>query len=78
MVSTGLGYLLEEERIGLEDAKNNRQRVKRALSGLPVVALAYLMFYPLPNTEFFDSIKYAVLGFTSTLVAPYIFTRIEH
>jgi len=77
MVSIGLGYTLEEERIGLEDAKNNRQRIKRAFTGLPVVALVYLMFYPLPGIEFIDGIKYAALGFTSTFVAPWIFTRIE-
>jgi hypothetical protein len=77
MVSIGLGYILEEERIGLKDAKNNRQRVKRALSGLSVVALIYLMFSPLSGLVFFEGIKYAALGFTSTFVAPWIFSRIE-
>ncbi|GFO97255.1 phosphoesterase PA-phosphatase-like protein [groundwater metagenome] len=77
MVFTGLGYLMEEEHIGLEDAKNNRQRIKRAFAGLLLVAFVYVMFYPVSNFVFFDSIKYAALGFTSTFVAPWIFTRIE-
>ena len=77
IVSSGLGYLLEEERIGLEDAKNNRQRLLRAISGLLLVAVVYMMFYPVSNLVFFDSIKYAALGFTSTFVAPWMFVRME-
>ncbi len=77
MVSSGLGYLLEEERIGLEDAKNNRQRFMRAISGLLLVAFVYVMFYPVSDLVFFDGIKYAALGFTSTFVAPWMFVRME-
>jgi membrane-associated phospholipid phosphatase len=77
MVSSGLGYLLEEERIVLEDAKNNRQRLKRAFMGLLLVAFVYMMFYPVSSLVFFDGIKYAALGFTSTFVAPWIFVRME-
>jgi membrane-associated phospholipid phosphatase len=77
MVSSGLGYLLEEERIGLEDAKNNRQRLKRGISGLLLVAFVYMMFYPVSSLVFFDGIKYAALGFTATFVAPWIFVRME-
>jgi len=77
MVSSGLGYLLEEERIGLEDAKNNRQRLKRGISGLLLVAVVYMMFYPVSDLVFFDGIKYAALGFTSTFVAPWMFVRME-
>lgn len=77
MVSSGLGYLLEEERIGLEDAKNNRQRIKRAFTGLLIGAFVYVMFYPVSSLEFLDGIKYAALGFTSTFVAPWIFVRME-
>ena len=77
MVSSGLGYLLEEERIGLEDIKNNTQRLKRACMGLLLVAFVYTMFYPVSSFVFFDGIKYAALGFTSTFVAPWIFIRME-
>jgi len=78
IVSSGLGYILEEERIGLEDAKNNRQRLIRGISGLLLLAFVYMMFYPVSSIVFFDGIKYAALGFTSTFVAPWIFVRMEH
>jgi len=77
MVSSGLGYLLEEERIGLEDVKNNRQRLKRAISGLLLVAFVYIIFYPISGFVFLDGIKYAALGFTATFVAPWIFVMME-
>lgn len=77
MVSTGLGYILEEERIGLEDAKNNRQRIKRAFTGVLLAGFVYLMFYPLSNLVFYDGIRYAALGFTTTFVAPWLFVKIK-
>jgi membrane-associated phospholipid phosphatase len=77
MVSSGLGYLLEEERIFLEDTKNNRQRIKRAFTGLLILTFVYMMFYPVSSLEILDFIKYAALGFSSTFVAPWIFVRME-
>lgn len=77
MVSSGLGYLLEEEHIRLEDAKNNRQRLKRGISGLLLIAVVYMMFYPVSDLVFLDVITYAALGFTSTFIAPWMFVRME-
>ncbi len=77
MVSTGLGYIMEEERIGLEDSKNNRQRIKRAFTGLLLAGFVYLMFYPLSNLVFYDGFRYAALGFTTTFIAPSLFVKIE-
>ncbi len=36
-----------------------------------------MMFYPVSSLVFFDGIKYAALGFTSTFVASWIFVRME-
>ena len=77
MVFTGAGYLLEEELIGLEDIKNNSQRIKRAFMGVLLAGFVYLMFYKFSNHVFYDGIMYAALGFTTTFVAPWSFVMIE-
>lgn len=77
MVSIGAGYIMEEEGVGLKDAKNNRQRIKRAFVGLMLAAFVYIIFYPVSGIKFTEGIKYAVLGLTSTFAAPWIFARME-
>ncbi len=77
MVFTGAGYIMEEELVGLEDVKNNRQRVKRAFTGLLLAGFVYFIFYPLSKLVFYDGIRYAALGFTTTFVAPWLFVKIE-
>ncbi len=77
MVFTGAGYLMEEELVGLEDAKNNTQRIKRAFTGMLLAGFVYLIFYPLSNLLFYNGIRYAALGFTTTFVAPWLFVKIE-
>lgn len=77
MVFTGAGYLMEEELIGLKDTRNNRQRIKRAFTGVSLAGFVYLMFYPLSNFVFYDGIRYAALGFTTTFVVPWLFVKIE-
>ncbi len=78
MAGTGLGYLMEEERVRFEDAKNNRQRIKRAVMGTAVSGAVYLVSDALllinPDFIFF---KYAALGFTSTFIVPWVFAKIE-
>lgn len=75
MASISIGYLLEEERICFEDARNNKQRIKRAFAGVLLLAMVYLvsaLFFP--GLIFF---KYAALGVTLTLIAPWVFARME-
>ncbi|MCZ7394573.1 MAG: phosphatase PAP2 family protein [Candidatus Methanoperedens sp.] len=78
MAGIGAGYLLEEERVGFADATNNRQRIKRAVMGIVVLGIIYLISSVLlsinPNFIFF---KYAALGFASTFIAPWVITKIE-
>jgi membrane-associated phospholipid phosphatase len=78
MAGIGLGYLLEEERIGFTDATNNSQRVKRAVAGVAVLGIIYFvsgMLLPInPDFIFF---KYTALGFASTFIAPWAITKIE-
>lgn len=71
MISIGVGYLLEEKYIMLEDAKNNRQRIKRAFAGILILGTTYIVSMISP---FF---VYAMLGFASTFVAPLVFVWIE-
>ncbi len=78
MAGIGVGYLLEGERVGFADATNNRQRVKRAVIGVAVLGIIYFISSVLllinPNFIYF---KYALLGFASTFIAPWVITKFE-
>ncbi len=78
MGGIGVGYLLEKERVMFEEAKNNKQRMKRATIGVAVLGIIYLisnlLFLINPNFVFF---KYAALGFASTYIAPWAFTKMK-
>lgn len=78
MAGIGVGYLLEEERVRFPDAKNNKQRIKRAIVGTAALGLAYLITSKLflINSDFIF-LKYAARGFTSTFIVPWIFIKIE-
>lgn len=78
MAGISVGYLLEEEYIGLRDADNNRQRIKRAVVGVAILGFVYLvsgiLLFINPDFFFF---KYAVLGFASTFIVPWAFMKVE-
>lgn len=78
MAGIGVGYLLEEERVRLTDAKNNKQRIKRAIVGVAVLGIIYLIssmqLLINPNFTFF---KYGALGFASAFIAPWVITKME-
>jgi membrane-associated phospholipid phosphatase len=78
MGSIGIGYLLEEEYVKLQDAENSMQRIGRAVMGIVVVGIIYLILSELllidQNFIFF---KYSALGIASTFLAPWIFKKIE-
>ncbi len=75
MAGVGAGYLIEEDRIRFEDAKNNKQRFGRFLAGTLTLAIVYVG----ASLIFSDFIifKYAALGLVSTCIAPWIFTWME-
>ncbi len=78
MAGIGTGYLLEEERIGFTDAKNNKQRINRALIGIAVLGIIYLassLLFLINPTFIF--LKYAALGFASTFIVPWVITKTE-
>ncbi len=78
MTGIGVGYLLEEEHVGFLDAKNNRQRIKRAIVGVAILGIIYLISSMLlvinPSFTFF---KYGALGFASTFIVPWAITKME-
>lgn len=78
MAGIGAGYLLEEERINFEDAKNNKQRITRGFIGVSLLAIIYLassmMLLINKNFIFFE---YAAMGFTSTFIVPRAIARME-
>lgn len=78
MASVGFGYLLEEEKIGFPDVKNNKQVVNRALIGILISGTVYVIseILSLINPVFIV-IKYVALGFSSVFIVPWAFTRIE-
>jgi len=74
MASVGIGYLLEEEHIRFEDALNNKQRIKRAVVGIVILGVIYLISGRLTLIyENFAYLKYALLGFSSLFVVPWVF-----
>jgi len=75
MAGIGVGYLLEEDHIRFENAKNNKQRVRRFLAGM----LALSVIYFSSNLMFSDLIilKYGALGLSSTFIAPWVFAIME-
>jgi membrane-associated phospholipid phosphatase len=78
MGSIGVGYLLEEEYVKFPDAENNAERIRRAVMGIVVVGIIYLILSELllinQNFIFF---KYPALGIASTFLAPWIFKKFE-
>jgi len=75
MAGAGTGYILEEELIKFEDAKNNTVRIKRLFLSILILAIVYLCGSLLfPDHSIFT---YGILGFASTFIAPWAFTRME-
>ncbi|HEY9247366.1 MAG TPA: phosphatase PAP2 family protein [Candidatus Methanoperedens sp.] len=75
MASISVGYIIEEEHIGLADPKNNKQRIKRAIVGVFLLTVIYSISYLLFSDNIF--FKYPSLGLTTTLLAPWVFTGME-
>lgn len=78
MGSIGVGYLLEEEYVKFPDAENNAQRMRRAVMGIVVLGIIYLISGKLLLIDLnFIFFKYPALGISSTFLAPWIFKKIE-
>lgn len=78
MGSIGVGYLLEEEYVKLQDAEDNMQRIRRAAVGIIVVGIIYIISSELLLTnQNFIFIKYIALGIASTFLVPLTFKKIE-
>ncbi len=75
MISVGIGYLLEEENIVFNDARNNKQRFKRAIAGVFLLVVVYLISYFVFSDFIF--FKYPALGLTSTFIVPWAISRME-
>lgn len=75
MLSINIGYLLEEEHIGFEDARNNKQRFMRAMAGIILLAIVYLISHFIFSDFIF--FKYPALGLTSTFIVPWAISRME-
>jgi len=78
MGSIGVGYLLEEEYVKIQDAENNAQRIRRAVMGIVVVGIIYFILSELLLTnQNFIFFNYPALGIASTFLAPWVFKKIE-
>jgi len=79
MASIGVGYLLEEEKIKFQDTKNKKQLIKRALVGIVILGMIFVVSEILSMTyPVFTYIKYVLLGFSSVFVVPLVFTKLEN
>lgn len=78
MASVSIGYLLEEDKINFIDARNRKQAIKRAIIGIMILGLVYLISGILSIINpVFIYLKYGALGFSSVFIVPLIFTKIE-
>ncbi len=78
MGSIGAGYMLEEEYVKLPDAENSMQRIRRAFMGIVVMGIIYFILSELLLTnQNFIFIMYIALGISSTILAPWVFKKIE-
>ncbi len=75
MTGTGIGYILEEELIKFEDVKNNTVRIRRLSISILILAIVYLFGSLLFHDH--SIFTYGILGFASTFIAPWAFTRME-
>jgi len=79
MASIGVGYLLEEEKISFPDTKNKIHLIKRALVGIVILGMIFLVSEILSLTyPVFTYIKYILLGFSSVFIVPLVFTKLEN
>ena len=79
MGSIGVGYLLEEEYVKLENPENNTWRIRRAVMGIVVVGAIYLILDKLLIiNQSFIFFNYPALGISSTFLAPWIFKKIGY
>jgi len=79
MASIGVGYLLEEEKIRFPDTKNKKHLIKRALVGIVILGMIFLVSEILSLTyPVFTYIKYILLGFSSVFIVPLVFKKLEN
>jgi peptidoglycan biosynthesis protein MviN/MurJ (putative lipid II flippase) len=79
IASIGVGYLLEEEKIRFPDTKNKKHLIKRALVGIVILGMIFLVSEILSLTyPVFTYIKYILLGFSSVFIVPLVFTKLEN
>ncbi|MCX9012611.1 MAG: phosphatase PAP2 family protein [Candidatus Methanoperedens sp.] len=76
MASIGIGYLVEEEHIRFEDARTNKQKIKRAITGVSLLSITYLISSLILASQYLV-INYIVLGLTATVIVPLAFTKVE-
>lgn len=77
MVSIGIGYLLEEEHIRFEDARTNKQKIKRAMIGISLLSITYLSSSLILASQYLVILNYIALGLIATVIVPLVFTKFE-
>ncbi len=78
MASISIGYLLEEDTINFMGVGNRKQAIKRAIIGIMILSLVYLISSILSLINpVFAYLKYGALGFSSIYIVPLIFTKME-
>lgn len=74
MFGIGAGFILEHEKIRMEDAKSKNLKIQRAVLGTITLAIIWVIMSIIPALVL---LRYAVLGFASTFAAPLIFSWVE-
>ena len=77
MASIGVGYLLEEGHIRFEDARTNKQKIKRAMIGAFLLSVIYLIGNLFLISQDIAFLNYIIMGLITTVIAPLTFTKIE-
>jgi membrane-associated phospholipid phosphatase len=74
MAGIGVGFILEQEKIRFEDVKSKNLKIQRAIEGVLTLGIFWEIMSLIPVFSLF---RYAVLGFASTFVAPWVFSWVE-
>jgi hypothetical protein len=79
MMGLGLGYILEEEKIGYNPREiNNKQRILNLVIGIVITLVLYLgLSFIFPESQLMDLIQYLILSFLLVTIVPWIFTKIN-
>ncbi|MTI69926.1 MAG: phosphatase PAP2 family protein [Firmicutes bacterium] len=72
-----IGYMLENKFINFNESSTFIRQVIKLILGLSIILVIFILFNLLPSIGIIDYLKFLMIGFTSTFVIPYVFTKLN-